>query len=337
MDMRLPTRIGPALAVALLSACGSGTSGDSTTDPEAVSSVSQATGTGSSSWVVSGGALPFDAVIGGTDDDGSPLYVCRAPFGNGIHLGKFHQGWTGCDIPYGGQEVTATYFQVLTPLWVAAHDGYIPPGAVQGGQEADGTPLYICRDRFNSNDLHPGKIRAGFPGCKIGYGGNEYDRLDYEVLMSHWASSWQDATNRQLPGANPFALIGGYETTGQPLYLCRAHYPDRTAGLTPGKFRSGFASCKVPYAGTEIDATNHYGTLYWDSVGPQYEGATNGAVPPTAVAQGYDNDGAPFYACRAYYGRGLHPGKIRTGWNGCDIGYGGKEVTVSSYGVLVEP
>jgi hypothetical protein len=35
-------------------------------------------------------------------------------------------------------------------------------------------------------------------------------------------------------------------------------------------------------------------------------------------------------------GSGLHPGKIRTGWRGCDVPYGGGEVTASSYFVLVD-
>jgi hypothetical protein len=284
-------------------------------------------------WVnESGGGIPTDAVIAGTDNDGAPLYACRAAWGSGLHLGKMRAGWPGCDIPYGGREVSVPNYQVLAPSWVAASNGAIPEGAIQSGVDAGGQPLYICRDHFNANDLHPGKIRAGFPGCKIGYGGHEYDRLNYEVLVSRWAAGWKDSTGQQLPRANPDALIGGHEQDGTPLYLCRAHYQQ----IQPGKFRPGFESCKFPWAGGETDQSNYYGTLYWDSLSPTWQAASNGQVPPNAVAQGNDNDGTPFFACRAYVGSGLHPGKIRKDWRGCDVPHGGTEVTQSSYFVLVD-
>ncbi len=284
-------------------------------------------------WVAqSGGAVPMDAVVAGRDDDGSALYACRASWGGGLHLGKMRAGWPGCDIPYGGHEVSVPSYQVLAPHWIAASNGAIPEGAVAGGVDTNGATLYICRDHFNPNDLHPGKIRAGFPGCKIGYGGVEYDRPNYEVLVSRWAANWQNMTGQQLPQANPETLIGGYETTGAPLYLCRAHYQ----GIHPGKFRSGFQSCKFTYSGGEIDQSNFLGTLQWDSLSALWLPATNGQVPAGAVAQGNDNDGTPFFACRAFVGNGLHPGKIRTNWRGCDVPYGNSEVTASSYFVLVD-
>ena len=62
--------------------------------------------------------------------------------------------------------------------------------------------------------------------------------------------------------------------------------------------------------------------------------ASDGYIPRNAVVGG-DEDGAKLYIARAFYRGGTHPGKIKKGWEGCNIGYGGKEVTVRNYEVLV--
>ena len=62
--------------------------------------------------------------------------------------------------------------------------------------------------------------------------------------------------------------------------------------------------------------------------------ASDGYIPRNAVVGG-DEDGAKLYIARAFYKGGTHPGKIKEGWNGCNIGYGGKEITLRNYEVLV--
>lgn len=42
-------------------------------------------------------------------------------------------------------------------FWVKGSNGSIPAGAVQGGQEASGEPLFICRAEYNGS-LTPGKV-----------------------------------------------------------------------------------------------------------------------------------------------------------------------------------
>ncbi|MCH7973158.1 MAG: DUF3421 domain-containing protein [Bacteroidetes bacterium] len=65
--------------------------------------------------------------------------------------------------------------------WVEASDGYIPRHAVVGGDE-DGDKLYIARAYYRGG-THPGKIKRGWDGCNIGYGGKEIMIRDYEVLV----------------------------------------------------------------------------------------------------------------------------------------------------------
>ena len=70
-----------------------------------------------------------------------------------------------------------------------------------------------------------------------------------------------------------------------------------------------------------------YPNLKWEKV-------DDGKIPNNAVIGG-DEDGEPFYIARAYYLGGLHPGKTKEGWKTCNIGYGGKEVELGNYEVLV--
>lgn len=65
--------------------------------------------------------------------------------------------------------------------WVEASDGYIPRHAVVGGDE-DGDKLYIARAYYRGG-THPGKIKRGWDGCNIGYGGKEIMIRDYEILV----------------------------------------------------------------------------------------------------------------------------------------------------------
>lgn len=66
--------------------------------------------------------------------------------------------------------------------WIQGDFGEVPPGAVVGGHEANGERLFICRAPYKGG-FHPGKIRAAFRGCNIGYGGNEVTVNPYDVLI----------------------------------------------------------------------------------------------------------------------------------------------------------
>lgn len=67
---------------------------------------------------------------------------------------------------------------------------------------------------------------------------------------------------------------------------------------------------------------------------PEANWSTEGH-PFDAVRAGTDSDGTSLYPCRALYQGGLHPGKTRSNWSFCDIGYGGQERAVQPYESLV--
>jgi hypothetical protein len=132
-------------------------------------------------WVpAANGVIPRGAVQGGVEANGQPLFVCRASYNGGVHVGKVVG--PNCNIGWGGAEVTLPQYEVLvgrSNRWVPASGGVTPPNAIQGGQEANGTILFICRANYNGG-VHVGKVVG--TNCNIGWGGAEVTLPQYEVL-----------------------------------------------------------------------------------------------------------------------------------------------------------
>lgn len=62
--------------------------------------------------------------------------------------------------------------------------------------------------------------------------------------------------------------------------------------------------------------------------------ASNGYIPRGAWAVGYEEDGSPLFLCRATF-HGVHPGKLRREFRGCNISYAGREMTIRNYSVYL--
>ena len=113
------------------------------------------------------------------------MFICIAEHRGGAHPGKVRLSFGACNFPYGGQELKKTSYQVVVGQggWTWANfPGEVPNNAVFAGWEANGTAIAICRAAHNGG-IHPGKIRAGFAGCNIPYGGREITIPQYEVLV----------------------------------------------------------------------------------------------------------------------------------------------------------
>ncbi|KAJ2550472.1 hypothetical protein EV175_004055 [Coemansia sp. RSA 1933] len=109
--------------------------------------------------------------------------------------------------------------------WVSASNGHIPPNAVQGGIENDGTPLFVARAIYKGG-LHPGKAGQHLEngGCNIGFGHKEVAVSEYQVLCG-------DASRlRWVRQDGPLIIQGfvpypaGHEETGEPLYIAKTLY-----------------------------------------------------------------------------------------------------------------
>lgn len=59
------------------------------------------------------GYIPGNAVIGGYEANGERLYVCRAQFNNGVHIGKISKSLKTCHFGWGGRERQASSYEVL--------------------------------------------------------------------------------------------------------------------------------------------------------------------------------------------------------------------------------
>ncbi|KAJ2656419.1 hypothetical protein IWW48_005040 [Coemansia sp. RSA 1200] len=109
--------------------------------------------------------------------------------------------------------------------WVSASNGHIPPNAVQGGIEKDGTPLFVARAIYKGG-LHPGKAGQHLEGggCNIGFSHKEVAVSEYQVLCG-------DASRlRWVRQEGPLVIQGfvpypaGHEESGEPLYIAKTLY-----------------------------------------------------------------------------------------------------------------
>ena len=276
------------------------------------------------------GQIPPQATSVGTATDGAPLYLARVEYMGGRQPGKVRHGVPVAHISYAGKTVEVRCYEVFTGrgAWVRASNGWVPQGALQVGHEADGTPLYAARAYYQGS-LQVGKVRPAFGGALIPFGGSEVKVRDYEVLTEQpFARLWAPAQGNDVPSN---AMQAGREADGSPLYVAKAHY---NGSVQIGKVRRGFGGALIPYGGQEV-RVEEYKVLTRLAQECDWVKAYNGRVPAGAVEGGHEADGKVLYIARARYMGGVQPGKVRGGFGGAHITYGGKEVEVSDYEVLV--
>jgi hypothetical protein len=141
--------------------------------------------------------------------------------------------------------------------------------------------------------------------------------------------SWVDSGGGAVP---PGAFVGGQEgpPSYETLFVCRAMY---NGSMQLGKVRPGLGACNFAYSGREVTVPSYqvlvgnYGWVPW-----------NGRISHRAVQGGYDlpPQSPPLFVCQAPYGGGMHPGKTRPDWDSCDISWGGREIFVHGFAVLVQ-
>ena len=244
--------------------------------------------------------VPANTIVIGGGCPGVPPFEDRDPLGN----------WLS-QVTYG------------VPNWtIVPH----PFDAIVVGSDVGGTPLMSCRGTYADNSLQVGKTRTDWNSCDIGYGGAQKQMSTYQTLVA----AWTDETNGSVPN-NALPLGNDGSSTGPQLFPCRAYLG--STGYQLGKVRPGLPGCTIPYGGTELTATNYQ--VLTTTLPLEIGGPTGGQLPFDALVGGYDTDGAPLYVCVALYAGGFVPGKTRTNWTTCHVGYGGGEFAVAGYGVLV--
>lgn len=141
------------------------------------------------------------------------------------------------------------------------------------------------------------------------------------LIMAIWVPQFG---GRVPDGAVPH----GWEADGKPLFVARAWL---SGGLHPGKVRGEFNAANIPYGGSEHKAF-HYEVLMGPGI---WVFAENGRIPMNALVCGHEANGEPLFVARAFLNGGHHPGKVRPAFGAANIPWGGHEVKVHRYEVLV--
>lgn len=129
-------------------------------------------------------ALPRDAILGGRDSDGSPIYVGRATHQGAVLPCKIlptkQAAYVGTDF----QEILKHNYEVLVGRevkWKKDKNGKVPRDAYVAGRTPTGEALYIGRAE-HMGSLSIGKVHPAHACLYIPYGGKEVSLKEYEVL-----------------------------------------------------------------------------------------------------------------------------------------------------------
>ena len=129
----------------------------------------------------SNGHIPSGSLVSGHEANGDKLYICRANYNGGVHPGKVRKELRACNIGWGSKEISVSQYETYV-IWKKSQNGQIPSSAIVAGKESSGERLYTCRGDYNGG-VHSGKVRRGFEGCNISWGGDEIKVNPYEVLV----------------------------------------------------------------------------------------------------------------------------------------------------------
>lgn len=128
--------------------------------------------------------LPRDAVLGGRDSDGSPIYVGRSPHDGALLPCKVLPTKQAAYVSTDGMEISKQNYDVLVGrdvVWKTERNGKVPRDAFKGGKAKNGEVLYIGRAHYSGSQTI-GKVHPSHGCLFIPYGGSEVSIKDYEVL-----------------------------------------------------------------------------------------------------------------------------------------------------------
>ncbi|XP_018321824.1 uncharacterized protein LOC108734675 [Agrilus planipennis] len=208
-------------------------------------------------WVPSGGGnIPFGAVEGGRTSDGELLYIGRV-WHDGAHtVGKIHPTHRCLYIPFNCTEMSFSEYEVLVLRtqqfnmsgpsyywmeWTA--DRPVPPTAVSGGKDADGSPIYVGR-ALHERDWIPAKVIPDRKVAYVPFAGGEHVKTKFQILCEQ-KFEWVPAENGHVP---PGAVEGGRTSNGEILYIGRVSHGK---AQTIGKIQPSHGCLYIPYDSKE--------------------------------------------------------------------------------------
>lgn len=255
------------------------------------------------------GQIPGNAYPIGFDSDKQTLYSCTAAFAGRPTPGKIANGFEGCHVSFGGGEHLVRSYRVIvdptgnTPYaLISATDGNVPPRAILGGQDIDGSSLFICGALHADGSVQVGKVRPGLGGCNYAYGGREHTAQRYRVLTGE-ALGTSASNNNSAPAAPP---------------------------ESPRDSRRSVRPSHIPIVESQCPARPLMAIPSKDD----WIRVPAGVVPRGTIALGRDSDGKQLFGCIGKVNGTMQPGKYAAGFNGCHIAYGSTEQEAIDFKVL---
>ncbi|XP_053686612.1 uncharacterized protein LOC128736158 [Sabethes cyaneus] len=290
-------------------------------------------------WVhcaINEGILPLNAVLAGTDSDGSPIYVGRVNHDGNVLPAKVIPIRRVAYFSYNGIEISDPNIEVLCGLnftWIPSEKGLLPKGAVLSGYSSTGEPIYIGRAHHDGS-LTPGKINPKHGCLYIAYGGREHARPNYEVLVDAKKLGEPSVGGKWIPAKSngpvpPGALVAGNDSDGATIYLGRVF---RHGMTLPAKVSPCKRMCHTGDEGLEFEMAEYEAlccsTASWIPF--------HGVFPINAVECGRDRTGEKLYFGRGRYNGSLTPGKILEWSKVLKIPFGWKEIPLREFDILVD-
>lgn len=209
-----------------------------------------------------------------------------------------------------------------------------PPSTTTGGYQS-------------SVEQQTGSQQSGYssstsvPPSTTGRQHKKHDRFSVSLNIpgTNTVISYREPKHGKHHGSQPFwiplssdeeipanAVIGGSQHNPMAtFYVCRANY---NGGIHPGKYYQG--NCNISWGGKEV-VMQDFEILVSDKRLAWTRGS-NGSIPHHAVPGGSERN-RTLYVCQADYANGTHTGKIIG--KSCNFGWGGREISVPYYSVLV--
>ncbi|GBE83024.1 carbohydrate-binding module family 12 protein [Sparassis latifolia] len=146
---------------------------------------------GPATWVLTEGVnIPPNAIPGG-EQNGQTLFICRGFQEGGLQIGKVSANpEQGAVIGYAHKEIRLPKYEILVGeqralRWVdfrgRLHPEQLNARPVEGGREANGTPLFIAKAHYH-NAVVPGKASEKLKGAFIPFANSEVTVEEYRVL-----------------------------------------------------------------------------------------------------------------------------------------------------------
>jgi len=278
-------------------------------------------------WIAcSNGDVPPLAVISGTDSDGDVIYIGRAEYSGDLLPAKVIPNKGKAYVSYGGEEIELNSYEVLSGLhyeWVPDSNGNVPEAAVKVGRAADGDYLYAGRGLYEGS-VTLGKIHPSHGCLYIPYGAEEVRLTEYEVLIQ--PDKWIDATANTMPEG---VLEGGRDADGDTIYVGRVFFE---GDLLPAKIIPNKGGAYVCINGEEHKLESFQVLA---GAGFMWSHCSDGNVVPGAIPAGNTNDGETLYIGRAEYNGSVSVGKVHPSHGCLYLPFGGEEVKIESYEILV--